>query len=410
MKKGFTLIELLGVVVILAILILLAAPQILKIITNTQKNAFAVETVAVIKAAENAYSSGNIKEKYTLDDLADYIDIKDNYTGEINVDSSKEKPIFTVTLKNEKFIVLNMTKEEINAETVLYNESLIAKIIDFGAGDNGTFAYKNNSNRFIGADPNNWLEFGKDSSDNVLMWRIVKHDNQGVQVIFEGVKQGLNPPAGDGRITIESSTTAAYDTGNTNNWERPASLKTKLNTWYNSLQLNTNLIKPINWCLGASGEGIGHPIDQVPTNHFLETECVDAAYSGGNFLGVTNETSSVGLIRASDFFNSSSAATCTGGYYYGDGSWEVDGGRHCGRIVDSETVRTNYLWKEEYHWWTSTAFAKNSNHIWRISDSGYVSETYVTNASIAVRPVINLSNNIIYESGTGTLSDPYKIS
>lgn len=56
-KKGFTLIELLAVIVILAILMLLATPSVLKIMNNAQKSAFETEAATILSAAKTQYAA-----------------------------------------------------------------------------------------------------------------------------------------------------------------------------------------------------------------------------------------------------------------------------------------------------------------------------------------------------------------
>lgn len=55
-RKGFTLIELLAVIVILAVLIMLALPNVLRIMENARKNSFKVEVQEILTYAETAYS------------------------------------------------------------------------------------------------------------------------------------------------------------------------------------------------------------------------------------------------------------------------------------------------------------------------------------------------------------------
>ena len=69
-KKGFTLIELLAVIVILAILMLLATPSVLKIMNNAQKSAFETEAATILSAAKTQYAADagtkNCYDKSTL--------------------------------------------------------------------------------------------------------------------------------------------------------------------------------------------------------------------------------------------------------------------------------------------------------------------------------------------------------
>jgi prepilin-type N-terminal cleavage/methylation domain-containing protein len=110
-RKGFTLVELLAVIVILAILILLAMPTALRIMADARKDAFAIEAQSIISAAQTAYvtegRTGATCFVYSGaaaadSDLADYVDVKSAYRGEVNVtiDGTTGSPIFTITLFN----------------------------------------------------------------------------------------------------------------------------------------------------------------------------------------------------------------------------------------------------------------------------------------------------------------------
>ena len=55
-KKGFTLIELLAVIVILAIIILIAMPNVLGAMERARKNTFSTEATSILKVAGTAYS------------------------------------------------------------------------------------------------------------------------------------------------------------------------------------------------------------------------------------------------------------------------------------------------------------------------------------------------------------------
>ena len=54
-KKGFTLVELLAVIAILAVLMLLVTPSVLKLFTEGKQSAFVTQVQSVWKAAENQY-------------------------------------------------------------------------------------------------------------------------------------------------------------------------------------------------------------------------------------------------------------------------------------------------------------------------------------------------------------------
>lgn len=285
-------------------------------------------------------------------------------------------------------------------------DELSHKFITTSNSTGNTYKYKNGAYRFIGPNPNNWIEFGSIGSTPII-WRIIKKDNEGIQLIYEGLKNGPNAPTGDGKMSIGETNTFSWDSTNTNEWERPATLKAKLQEWYNTLTINEESVKPIKWCIGASGEGINYSDEYVPIEHYLETECIDGTYNGKTYKGKTNEESAVGLIRASDYLSASNHERCVGSYWYIEGtSSEFNGnGTYCGRVVN-ETGRTNYLWKS-YSWCTATA-RSTASRVWRVNTGGSIVHDSPS-TGLPVRPVINLKYDVLYDDGEGTLAEPYKI-
>ena len=61
-KNGFTLIELLAVIAILALLVVFAVPNIIKMFGDSKKKAFVTETQSVFKTAESEIISRQIKK------------------------------------------------------------------------------------------------------------------------------------------------------------------------------------------------------------------------------------------------------------------------------------------------------------------------------------------------------------
>ena len=56
MKKGFTLIELLAVVIVLALLSLIVTPQIMKVVENSARKAFATTAYGIIHSVDIYYT------------------------------------------------------------------------------------------------------------------------------------------------------------------------------------------------------------------------------------------------------------------------------------------------------------------------------------------------------------------
>ncbi len=403
-RKAFTLVELLAVVVILGVVLAIAVPTIMNYIESTRKNAYTVQKEMIARAAEkylvqyeqnvswdNDVAGILLSELQAVDLLSDPLDdTKGGYfAGETRI-------MVTRTDATMGFEVT--TPEELAYQ---FGKSMLDGVMPAG----NAYLHKNGSNRFVGPDPHNWLQFGTVNGQPIL-WRIIRYDNEGIKIIYEGPVGSIT-----GRITIDGSTGTPWDTSNSNKWERPATLKAKLQNWYNNELTITDryeYIEIINWCLGASGQGINYATEYVPTEHYLQTECIDGNYSGGSFLGTTDDKVGIGLIQVSNYLSASNAETCVGSYWNGgESSAFNEQGRHCGRIVN-EAGRTNYLWKS-YHWWTFTVRATNSTNVWNVDSSGSVANTSSSNESRSVRPVLNLQSDILYGGGNGTLGNPYTI-
>ncbi|MDD4299006.1 MAG: hypothetical protein PHS98_05210 [Bacilli bacterium] len=265
-------------------------------------------------------------------------------------------------------------------------EVLLTTRFPLDVGTEGTYESKGDSHYFVGANPNNWVAFGMVSSTNntPILWRVIKNGPEGIKIIYEGPQNaGETPPTPNGKITLTNN---YWDSVSSNKWNRPAYLNTALATWYNNLYvyLKSNYIQPINWCVG----GIGL-VDSV--SDFPSYECISRALSSGKYDGFTTNQTAIGLINPSDYVNASAAASCT--------------------TYDQTICGTggNYLYKSAYSYWTMNAFSDNSSDIWTIDSSGAFNQIVATNTATNIRPVINLGPDVVWASGNGSLSNPYKM-
>lgn len=80
----------------------------------------------------------------------------------------------------------------------------------------------------------------------------------------------------------------------------------------------------------------------------------------------------------------------------------------CKQSLDAQCQNYNYLSLEEYNWWTLTGDGANTYRVYSINVSGNIFTSYASN-NIYVRPVIQLSSDVMYQSGSGTAEDPYII-
>ena len=69
---------------------------------------------------------------------------------------------------------------------------------------------------------------------------------------------------------------------------------------------------------------------------------------------------------------------------------------------------TNWLYLGSYEW-TISRFSDTAISVFGVSSTGFVSGYDVTN-SYAVRPSFNLESSVKYVSGSGSMSDPVRVT
>ena len=217
---------------------------------------------------------------------------------------------------------------------------------------------------FTGANPNNYITFNNEQAG----WRIISVECDGTIKIMR-------------TASIEDM---VWDSSNSNNWARPASLNTYLNeTYYNELN-NTakSQIVAKAWSIG----GITY------YNNNLATQINDE--------NNTKWTGKVALATVSEYIRANSDKNSCGtlASYLND--------------VYDNCKNTN--WMHNYtSWWTLSPEISNSRDVFYIyyydGGIGY-NDASITRYSDVVRPAVYLSSEVKITGGTGTSSDPYQIS
>ncbi len=310
-NKAFTLVELLAVIIILGIILALAVPRVISIIDKYKEKAYEIQKKNIVTAAKE-YSllhSGEIEWK--------------NNIAYIRLGDLQAKGLLPNEVKNSKGgtfnpeeIVLSLIKDDNGlikyheGEYILSLASIIQNDIDTEEKNIGS---SNQAWFYVGADPNNWLEFG--TIDGVtILWRIIKSNNEGIKIIYEGKRKSDDTePDDNGKIGDK-----AWDTSNSNKWEKPnnkfASLKGVLDNWYETLSDVSQYIAPIHWCIGAVS-GDFDPVYNIflvtSLDTFLNNECADN-YNLDGFKDKTSSPTGIGLIRSSNYISTSADTSCTG--------------------------------------------------------------------------------------------------
>ncbi len=283
-------------------------------------------------------------------------------TNTSSLDSGTHEIKCTVT-ENGNTVVANKTIVVKSSGKALTEAMMIAEV-----GENGTIRTDNLGNkRYAGSNPNNWVCFGtkNETCDEEHLYRIIGIIDGKVKLIKNSFY----------------STSKVWDTSNSNNWNRPADLKTELNG--ESFYSNTNYIDEISRSYIANGTW----------------------YTGGNdtfILGdfEANERSSsttgyIGLMSVTDFGYGSNNASC----------------ERTTVLNSNNCMKNNYLFRISNHEWTITSLSGSTNSVWYIMyhTGGSFNRDNAT-YTYGVRPSLFLKPEVKITSGKGTQTEPYRLS
>ena len=318
----------------------------------------------------------------------------------VNVYLQKEKIIQTVAniCKNGQSLSSCIVAMNGIDDTLYYHDSSLTN----GAGDS--------SYRYSGANPNNYVCFGTNTTpcptDN--LYRIIGVFGNNVKLIkYDYATSALLGTDGEyqGTGTPNSSYyKGSLTTINTYYWNN----STKKNTWSESLlnktNLNTNFINNIGtewankiatttWKIG--GNTYANIRDVIPATAY-QNEIVNPVTTNTTD-NATEYSAKIGLMYVSDYgFGADPSAWTTTLYNY-DGS------------VNGSTIRSLNWMHMGYYDWTLSRTADSSDFAFYVLNVGYVYYDNV-NDNFAVRPSFNLESSITYVSGSGSASDPMVIN
>ncbi len=265
-----------------------------------------------------------------------------------------------------------------------------------------------NSYRFSGANPNNYVCFGSDEETcpNDNLYRIIGVFNGQVKLIKNDyTTSGMLGTDGRDYYGAYSSSTSNYR-GNMNTstivayrWNYDTSVSTYgSNNWttseFNTINLNTNywnylgstwqnLIVETTWHLG------GMTSYNNTAKEFYDGERNNAGY-GSNPTTYTDE---IGLMYPSDY-----------GYAASPDAWTND----LFNYDNSTITASNWMYMGLVEW-TIIPRSSGSTGVFIVDGSGYLGTNDASNG-YAARPVFYLESNVALQGGTGTSSDPYRLA
>ena len=288
-------------------------------------------------------------------------------------------------------------------------------------GENGLYYHdadlangaQDNSYRYSGANPNNYVCFGPgaeaegtcandnlyriiglfdDDSDGNYQIKLIKSDYVTSDMLgtdgrdYDGVysSNSSNYKGSMNKSTIAKYTwnydTSVNELRGSNNWATSEFNTINLNTnYWNYLGLPwQNLISSSTWYLGGLSSIYNDAVKLI-----YDEERADVGY-GSNPTKYTDE---IGLMYPSDYGYATDSKN-----WNASSSWENDNWMYMG--LDE---------------WTITPFATNASSIFAVKYLGNVNYSSAS-SGMAIRPSFYLNPNVVFEGGSGTLSDPYRLA
>ena len=283
-----------------------------------------------------------------------------------------------------------------------------------GSYNNASQEAGDNSYRYAGANPNNYVCFGSTAATcpNDNLYRIIgvfdddKDTNYQIKLIkADYTTSGMLGT--DGRDyygtypystsnykgSMDTSTIAGYrwnyDTSissmGSNNWTTSEFNTINLNTnYWNYLGLTwQNLIATTTWHLG------GMTSNGNTAKEFYDGERNNVGYSSNP----TSYRDEIGLMYPSDY-----------GYAANPDAWTTNLSSYSNSTINAN----NWLYMGAIEW-TITPHSSDSRNVFSVLDDGYLYYN-IASCGYAARPVFYLKSNVALQGGSGTSSDPYRLA
>ena len=285
-----------------------------------------------------------------------------------------------------------------------------------GTGTYGTLEAGDNSYRYSGANPNNYVCFGSNEetcpADN--LYRIIGVFDGQVKLIksdYAGESVLGTAPASSG---TPSSTYYKGSLSSIPNYYWGGSSSNRRNEWSSSA-LNTSVLNGTYiTTLGSEwSELIATTNWQVGGASYLQVMYNSTAKNAYNYEMGTNSTNTtyeakIGLMYLNEYYYGASSIYWSYPGYTDSAYPDIDG--NYGAEYDYRAaINDNWMHMGTSEWTISRA-SDYSNYAFGLGSAGLVGNGVVNLDGHAVRPTFYLESNIEISSGTGTSSDPYRLS
>ena len=185
-----------------------------------------------------------------------------------------------------------------------------------------------------------------------------------------------------------------------------STIKERIDTWYEQNLLNRTDENGVAWSEYLSDEVFCNDRSIYNGSGYL----LSPSTNFGPYSRVNNKTSTLSCSSASDRFTVD-ASKGNGELEYPIGLITADEVSMAGGVVSKVNTKY-YLYTEQLYWTMSPSnfSAWNSNaNMWSVISTGYLSISRVTR-NYGVRPVINLSRDVMISGGDGTFINPYIVT
>ncbi len=302
-----------------------------------------------------------------------------------------------------------VSQESCNGHAAITVDSAVLMInVGSGTMEKVILDSGDNSYRYAGANPNNYVCFGSNEGTcpTENLYRIIGVFDGKVKLIKADYTTSdmlgtdgrdyygtYSYPTSSYKGSMDTSTIAGYrwnyDTSvssvGSNNWTTSEFNKINLNTnYWNYLGATwQNLIAETTWHLG------GMTSNSNTAKAFYDGERNNAGY-GSNSTTYSDE---IGLMYPSDY-----------GYAASPDAWVTN----LNGYNNSTITSNNWMYMGLFEW-TITPISVSSNLVFYVTGSGNLPGSNAHNV-YAARPVFYLESNVELNGGSGTLSDPYTLA
>ena len=380
---------------------------------------------SVIKIADSYEINSSSSTNYTNQDwifTVTFINLDTN-----QVDNEGKTLTGKVLIQKEKMaeIIADVAKSGDTLVTTL--ESLDSKGISKATGlnhhdSNLTNGAGDNSYRFAGANPNNYVCFGSDDATcpTENLYRIIGLIDGKIKLILaDGAttdmlgtdggyaktykETGWNSSNYKGTGDLTKIGSYKWNTSGKNIWSSSTTNITNLNTDFLAYLDGKNpkwqnMIADTTWYVNGITKANGS-LSNAKTAYNYEVSANKDAY--------TTVTSKIGLMYVSDYYYGATPNYWTLPGYDQNGTYDSSTKTWTGEDY-SKAYNDNWMSTGLYEW-TLSRYSDASSPAFRVSVGGRVDWDIVGAGSYALRPTFNLISSVQYDSGSGTASDPIRL-